>query len=187
LLLIDVSGSMKEHSEDLLRVAHAAVRSCPRVEAFTFGTRLTRVTEPLRAHDVDRALDELAEVVDDVDGGTRIGEAFERFLGHDHYLSFVRDAVVVVMSDGLERGDCGPMGRATARLSRLSRRLVWWSPLACDPAYRPVTKGMSLVLDDLDHLDGVRDLPTASDAVDRLALVGSDRCPPPARVHPREA
>lgn len=191
LLLIDVSGSMKEHSDDLLRAAHAAVRSCPRVEVFTFGTRLTRVTEQLRAQDVDRALDDLAGVVADVDGGTRIGVAFEEFLAHDHHLGLVRDAVVVVMSDGLERGDCTPMERTTQRLARLSHRLVWWSPLACDPAYRPVTRGMSLIVDDLDVLDGVRDLRSAADAVARLAHIGTDRCRPPtgppgkARTHDR--
>lgn len=167
LILIDVSGSMREHYEDLIRVAHAAVASTPRVEVFTVGTRLTRVTDALAAHEVDHALEQLAEVVDDVDGGTRLGDSLLEFLGHGHYLAHVRDAVVVVMSDGLERGDCTPLAAATERLSRLSHRLVWWSPLACDPAYQPITRGMTLVHPNLDRLDGVRDMASALTALER--------------------
>jgi uncharacterized protein len=163
LLLVDVSGSMKQYSPDYLRFAHAVVAACARTEVFTFGTRLTRVTPRLRASDVDAALDALAEVVLDADGGTRIGASLHEFL--DRFAATARGALVLVLSDGLERGDCTAMVRATRRLALLAYRLNWWSPLACDPGYRPLTRGMSAVHADLDALTGVRDLETALLAV----------------------
>ncbi|GLZ09289.1 hypothetical protein Acsp03_67550 [Actinomadura sp. NBRC 104412] len=169
LLLIDVSGSMKRHSADYLRFAHAVVRRLDRVEAFTFGTRLTRVTEALCARDVDAAVGSLSDIVLDAEGGTRIGASLQEFLGNARYVTMARDALVIVLSDGLERGDCRPMEAAVRRLSLLSHRLLWWSPLACDPAYRPVTRGMSAVLGSVDALAGVRDLRTAYEQVRTLA------------------
>jgi uncharacterized protein with von Willebrand factor type A (vWA) domain len=161
LVLIDVSGSMKQHSRDHLRFAHAVVASCARAEVFTFGTRLTRATEALRERDVDAALSRLACVVRDADGGTRIGPSLLDFLGAARHLRAARGALVLVLSDGLERGDCVPLTKAVRRLSLLAHRLHWWSPLACDPAYRPVTRGMAAVIGDVDTLAGVRDLDTA--------------------------
>jgi len=165
LLLVDVSGSMKQHSTDLLRFAHAVVAAAPRVEVFTFGTQLTRVTEQLLDPDVDRALDSIADIVLDADAGTRIGTALDELLGNARRRSLVRGALVVVLSDGLERGDCEAMIRGAHRLGLLGHRLVWWSPLACNPGYRPVTHGMHGVLSSLDALAGVRDLDSALAAV----------------------
>lgn len=165
LVLIDVSGSMKQHSPDHLRFAHAVVGACDRAEVFTFGTTLTHVTRALRVRDVDAALAGLAGVVRDADGGTRIGPSLQAFLGNARYPAMARGALVLVASDGLERGDCGPLARAARRLSLLGHRLVWSSPLACDPAYRPVTRGMAAVVGHLDGLVGVRDLATAHDQV----------------------
>jgi uncharacterized protein with von Willebrand factor type A (vWA) domain len=165
LVLVDVSGSMKQHSADHLRFAHAVVGACDRAEVFTFGTRLTRVTATLRARDVDTALSGLADVVRDAAGGTRIGPSLQEFLGNARHLRMARGALVLVLSDGLERGDCVPLTKAVRRLSLLGHRLVWWSPLACDPSYRPVTAGMAAVVGDLDVLAGVRDLETARDQV----------------------
>jgi uncharacterized protein with von Willebrand factor type A (vWA) domain len=160
LLFVDVSGSLRAHSADLLRFSHEIVRGTGRAEVFTFGTRLTRVTSELDTPDVDRALRSLSRTVLDADGGTRIGMALQQFLAEPRLIALARGAVIIVMSDGLERGDPAAMGEATRRLGRLGHRLVWWSPLACDPAYRPVTRGIALVLDDLDALSGARDLPT---------------------------
>jgi uncharacterized protein with von Willebrand factor type A (vWA) domain len=165
LVLIDVSGSMKQHSRDHLRFAHAVVASCERAEVFTFGTRLTHVTPALRARDVDTALARLAGVVRDADGGTRIGPSLLAFLCNTRQLRMARGALVLVLSDGLERGDCVPLVKAVRRLSLLAHRLVWWSPLACDPAYRPVTRGMSAVVAHVHKLAGVRDLDTALEQV----------------------
>jgi uncharacterized protein with von Willebrand factor type A (vWA) domain len=169
LLLIDVSGSMKQHTSDYLRFAHAALGCLDRVEVFTFGTRLTRVTQSLHARDVDAAVAALSDIVLDADGGTQIGAALQEFLGNARYVTMARDALVIVFSDGLERGDCRPMQAAVQRLSLLSHRLLWWSPLACDPAYRPSTRGMSAIRDRLDALAGARDLRTAYEQLPTLA------------------
>ncbi|GAA1874625.1 vWA domain-containing protein [Asanoa iriomotensis] len=174
LVLVDVSGSMKQHSPDYLRFAHAVVATCARAEVFTFGTRLTRVTPLLRAPDVDTALASLARVVLDADGGTLIGPSLRAFLANTRHTALARDALVLVLSDGLERGDCTAMVDATRRLSLLAHRLCWWSPLACDPEYRPVTRGMSAVLGHLDALTGVRDLDTALTAVRRHFVERTD-------------
>ena len=173
LLLIDVSGSQRAHSADLLRFAHEVVRGAERAEVFTFGTRLTRVTRELDTPDVDRALDELSAIVLDADGGTRIGAALQQFLDDSRLVALARGAIILVMSDGLERGDPAAMADATRRLGRLGHRLVWWSPLACDPAYRPVTRGMHAVLGDLDALAGARDLPTLMRALRGLPAVAA--------------
>ncbi|UYM06580.1 vWA domain-containing protein [Solicola gregarius] len=168
LLLIDVSGSMKQYSTAYLRLAHALIAGCERAEAFTFGTRLTRVTPALRTRDVDAALGSLTDLVRDVDGGTRIGAVIDEFLDNPRYVATARDAVVIVLSDGLERGECQQMHRTVRRLSLLSHRLVWWSPLAVDPAYRPRTRGMAGILADLDALAGVDDLTSARTQLERL-------------------
>jgi uncharacterized protein with von Willebrand factor type A (vWA) domain len=174
LLLVDVSGSVRQHTPELLRLAHTAVRGAPaRTEVFTFGTRLTRITSALSAPHADRALAAVAGRVLDADGGTAIGAALQEFLHNPRFVSLARGAVVIVLSDGLERGDCTPMVRATARLARLGHRLVWWSPLACSPAYRPATRGMAAQLHSLDHLGGVRDLRTGLAEVRGLPAVMS--------------
>jgi uncharacterized protein len=181
LLLVDVSGSLRHSSADALRFAHALVRVAPRCEVYTFGTRLTRVTRQLGRRDVGVALDSLAGVVLDVNGGTRIGSALEEFLADARRAAAARDALVVIISDGLERGDPGPMAAALERLARLSHRVVWWSPLACDPRYRPLTRAMAVVLGSLDDLVGVRDLVSAIEAVHRLRTFEAGRRPPVTR------
>ena len=152
LLLLDVSGSLKSHSPDFLRFAHALVHGGERVEVFTFGTRLTRITPALRHPDVDAAVASLSEVIADFDGGTRIGEAFATFLGNSRYLSLARGALIMVLSDGLELGHPAQMVETTERLARLSHRLVWLTPLAGDRDYRPATRGMLGILGSLDLL-----------------------------------
>ena len=105
LLLIDVSGSMKSRTEENLRLAHALAQASPRVEVFTFGTRLTRVTRPMRMKRREQALAGAAEIVSDFDGGTRIGDALQAFLAVPRFASYARGAAVMIVSDGLERGD----------------------------------------------------------------------------------
>ncbi|BCH21441.1 vWA domain-containing protein [Mesorhizobium sp. L-8-3] len=164
LLLIDVSGSMKAQSEGYLRFAHLATRRSRRVETFCFGTRLSRVSATLRHRDGEQALGRLADIVFDFDGGTLIGRSLEDFLSVSRYAALVRGAVTIVFSDGLERGDPSAMVRAVDRLARLSHRLVWATPLAADPCYRPATRGMAAILPVLDGLfDG-----SSLTALDRL-------------------
>jgi uncharacterized protein len=174
LFLIDVSGSMKAQSELYLRFAHLVSHRLPRVETFCFGTRLSRVTKTLKHRDPATALDRLADIVFDFDGGTLIGASLEEFLSVSRHAALVRGAVTIVFSDGLERGDPLPMIHAVERLARLSHRLVWATPLAADPRYRPATRGMAGILPFLDALADGSSLPALErmiaqfDAVERM-------------------
>ena len=163
LVLIDVSGSLRPQVPDFLRFAWAA-----QGETFTFGTRLTRITKELRTRDVHVALGNVSEAVLDADGGTRIGPALQEFLDTPRYADRARGALTLVLSDGLERGDPALMAHAVHRLAKLSFALHWWTPLATDPGYRPITRGMAAIADDLDDLAGARDIPTLLQQVKRL-------------------
>ncbi|MDP3898767.1 MAG: VWA domain-containing protein, partial [Mesorhizobium sp.] len=168
LLLVDVSGSMKAHSETTLRFAQLVTRGRPKVETFCFGTRLTRITTALKHRDPGTALAGLADLVFDFDGGTMIGAALEEFLSVSRHAALVRGAVTLVFSDGLERGDPAAMVHAVERLARLSHRLVWATPLAADPRYRPATRAISAILPFLDALVDGSSLPALERLVGRL-------------------
>jgi hypothetical protein len=152
LLLIDVSGSMKLHTADYLKVAHAAVQGADSAEIFTFGTRLTRITSALRIRDREQALARAAALVDDWDGGTRMGPTLLTFLSVPRFSAFVRGACVVILSDGLERGDHADLETAMRRFSARAFRLSLASPLAGDPRFRPATSALSAILPVLDDL-----------------------------------
>ena len=152
LLLIDISGSMKAHTDDALRFAHALTQGLPDVETFSFGTRLTRLTRSLRRKDAARALAEIAPAVLDWDGGTRIGDNLARFLAIPRFSRASRGALVVVLSDGLERGDPQAMIAAARRLAARSWRLAWLTPLAGDPEFSPDTEALRAILPTIDHL-----------------------------------
>ena len=152
LLLIDVSGSMKEHTETALRFAHALHHAAERMEGFTLGTRLTRITGALRLRNPEAALAKASALVPDFDGGTRIGDALAAFLSVPRFAGFARGAAVVVLSDGLERGGPDAMTAAVARLSRLAWRVSWLTPLAADPEFRPETTALAAVAPYLDDL-----------------------------------
>jgi uncharacterized protein with von Willebrand factor type A (vWA) domain len=150
VLLLDVSGSMDAYSRALAMFAHAALRSSRRVEAFCFGTRLTRVTRSLAAADADVALARAAAEVVDWDGGTRIGESLKVFLDEHGHGGLARGAVVLVCSDGLEVGDPELLAEQMARLGRLAYRVVWLNPLQEDPKYEPLARGMKSALPHID-------------------------------------
>ncbi len=152
LLLVDVSGSMKASTEGALRLAHALVHGGDRVEVCTLGTRLTRVTRALRQRDVDRALAQAAGLVADWDGGTRLGEALAVFLSVPRFAAFARGALTVVVSDGLEQGGPEALVAAMVRLRRLTWRILWLTPLAADPTFRPETAALRAVLPMIDQL-----------------------------------
>lgn len=145
LLLIDISGSMKSETDRSLRFAHALMAAAERCEVFTLGTRLTRVTRPLRLKNRTAALDAASAAVADWDGGTRLGDALQAFLAVPRYAGFARSACVIVLSDGLERGDPAALVSAVERLDRLAWQILWLSPLATDPGYTPQTEAMSAV------------------------------------------
>jgi hypothetical protein len=169
LTLIDVSGSMKGGTDAALRIAHAVVRTAERAEAFTIGTRLTRVTRALRRRDRDQALALASGLVADWDGGTRLGEALSVFLSVPRFASFARGALVIVVSDGLERGGPEALVAVMTKLRALAWRIVWLNPLATGPAWRPETGAMRAILPLLDHLDAGGDLAAMANA-----LVGPD-------------
>ncbi|MBL8583422.1 MAG: VWA domain-containing protein [Rhizobiaceae bacterium] len=152
VLLIDISGSMKLHTQEHLKLAHAVVRHADRAEVFTLGTRLTRITAPLRIADQDRALARVAETVEDWDGGTRIGPTLLALLSVPRFAAFARGAAVVLLSDGLERGGHAEMEQAFRRLKARAFRLSLLTPLAADPRFKPRTAALRAVLPHLDDL-----------------------------------
>jgi uncharacterized protein with von Willebrand factor type A (vWA) domain len=163
VLVLDVSGSMAGFSRALLLFASVTRRRAGRVEVFCFGTRLTRVTDELADRDVDRALAAAADHVVDWDGGTRIGESIATLLREHGPRGRLRGAVVVVCSDGLERGDPADLDRAMARLHRHAHAVVWVNPLRADPRFEPVQRGMRAALPHVDRLVSGHDLASLED------------------------
>jgi hypothetical protein len=151
VLVCDVSGSMTPYARMLLQYLHASVAARRRVEAFAFGTRLTRITHELGGRDHDRALERAAEAVTDFSGGTRIGTALAT-LNRDHGRRVGRGAVVVILSDGWDRGDPEELQAEMARLRRSAHRLVWLNPLAAHPEFAPLTRGMRAAIPHTDEL-----------------------------------
>ena len=146
VLLIDISGSMSASTPATLSLAHALVQAAERAEAFTLGTRLTRITASLRVSNRMQALVRASSLVSDIDGGTRIGDALNAFLAVPRFAGLARGALVVVLSDGLERGEPETMVSSVARLARLAWRVDWLSPLATGPGFVPQTEALSLAL-----------------------------------------
>jgi hypothetical protein len=152
VLLLDVSGSMAPYADALLCFGHAAVRRRPTTtEVFTIGTRLTRVSRALRLRDPDAAITAAGEVIPDWHGGTRLAESLTAFLDRWGQRGTARGAIVVLCSDGWERGDPRPLGAAVERLSRLAYRLVWVNPHSAREGYAPLTGGMAAALPYLDE------------------------------------
>ncbi|MDP9319269.1 MAG: VWA domain-containing protein [Actinomycetota bacterium] len=151
VLLIDVSGSMAPYADSLLRFAHVvAAANRNRTEVFTIGTRLTRVTRAMRLRDGDAALTAAGLTVPDWSGGTRLGESLRAFLDRWGQRGLARGAVVVVMSDGWERGDAEQLGEQMRRLQRLAHRVVWSNPHQGKPGYAPVQSGIVAALPFID-------------------------------------
>jgi uncharacterized protein with von Willebrand factor type A (vWA) domain len=151
VLVCDVSGSMTPYARMLLQYVQASVAARRRVEAFAFGTRLTRITNELEGRDHDRALARAAAAVADFSGGTRIGAALAE-LNRIHGRRIGRGAVIVVLSDGWDRGDPELLGVEMARLRRSAHRLVWLNPLAAHPDFEPLTRGMRAAVPHTDEL-----------------------------------
>jgi uncharacterized protein with von Willebrand factor type A (vWA) domain len=151
VLVCDVSGSMAPYARMLMQYMHAAVVARRRVEAFAFGTRLTRITQELAGRDHDRALDRAAAAVTDFSGGTRIGDAIAE-LNRVHGRRLGRGSVVVVLSDGWDRGEPEQLDVEMARLRRAAYRLVWLNPLAAHPDYQPLARGMRAAVPHTDRL-----------------------------------
>jgi uncharacterized protein with von Willebrand factor type A (vWA) domain len=166
VLVCDVSGSMTPYARMLLQYLHASVAARRRVEAFAFGTRLTRITHELGGRDHDRALERAAEAVMDFSGGTRIGAALAT-LNREHGRRVGRGAVVVILSDGWDRGDPEQLAVEMARLRRSAHRLVWLNPLAAHPEFAPLTRGMRAAIPHTDELLAGNSLAS----LDQLAVI----------------
>lgn len=151
VLLCDVSGSMEPYSRALLRFLQAAVSGPGRIEAFTLGTRLTRVTRELSSRDPESALRRVARAVPDWDGGTRLGDGLREFNDRWGVRGLARGAVVVVLSDGWDRGDPNAVAEQMARLRRVAHEIVWVNPLKVTPGYAPLARGMAAALPYVDH------------------------------------
>jgi uncharacterized protein len=159
VLILDISGSMADYSRSLLQFAHSAKRSASRVEVFCFGTRLTRVTGAMDCRRPDEALERAARAAFDWDGGTRIGDSLDAFVRGWARRGLCRGGIVVICSDGLDRGDPAVLAAAMERLSLLCHRLVWLNPhKGDDRSFRPSTLGMMVAAPHIDLLLSGHDL-----------------------------
>ena len=173
VLLVDVSGSMSGYADALLRLSHRLTQSARAhggvVETFTIGTRLTHVTRALRSRDPDRALVGAGEVVPDWSGGTRLGETLQAFLDRWGQRGMARGAVVVVFSDGWERGDAMLLGLQMARMRRIAHRVIWVNPHRGKVGYEPLQGGVVAALPYCDDFLAGHSLATFAEVTEAIA------------------
>jgi uncharacterized protein with von Willebrand factor type A (vWA) domain len=151
VVLLDISGSMEPYARALLRFMHAAVVGRQRVEAFTFGTRLTRITKELASRDPDKALAQTSAQVSDWSGGTRLGECLQSFNDNWGVGGMARGSIFVILSDGWDRGDPKVLADQMSRLSRVAYRVIWVNPLKVSPGYAPLARGMAAAMPYIDE------------------------------------
>ena len=177
VVLLDVSGSMEPYARALLRFMHAAVIGRQRVEAFAFGTRLTRITKELSSHDPDKAMTLASAQVPDWSGGTRLGESMRRFSDTWGVRGMARGAIVVVLSDGWDRGDPNILAEQMQRLKRVAFHVIWVNPLKVTPGYAPLARGMAAALPFVDHFvegHSLASLEHLTDVISGNQLVGRE-------------
>lgn len=180
--LVDISGSMQPYARAFLRLAHASVSARPSgaVEVFALGTRLTRITRQLSWRDPDAALADAGRAVDDWYGGTRLGDGLREFNSRWGSRGMARGAVVVILSDGWDRGDPAELADQMGRLRRVARRIVWVNPLKASPGYSPVARGMAAALpfvDDFVEGHSIASLEALAAAVDHSSRGGGPTSP----------
>jgi len=177
VILCDISGSMERYSRMLLHFIHALTHRMmdTTVEAFVFGTRLTRITRHLRYRDVDESLDELGDVVRDWSGGTRIGDALKTFNYYWARRVLGRGAVVLIISDGWDRGDLRLLGKEMDRLQRSAYRLIWLNPLLGSEDYKPEQRGMSIAMPCVDDFLPVHNLASLEQLAEVLSSMAAIR------------
>jgi uncharacterized protein with von Willebrand factor type A (vWA) domain len=183
VVLADISGSMELYSRILLQFLHGLTRLYRDTETFVFGTRLTRITGPLRLRSVDLALDHASAAIVDFAGGTRIGECLATFRRLHAARVLRRGAVVLVISDGWETGDARVLGSEMARLKSRCHRLIWLNPLAGRSTYRPLAAGMATCLEHIDDFLPIHNLHSLLDLSRHVARLSSRKAPRSA--HPR--
>jgi uncharacterized protein with von Willebrand factor type A (vWA) domain len=180
ILLLDVSGSMAPYARMLLQYAQAAATARPRVQVFAFGTRLTPLTRELQGRDPDAALARAADAVVDWSGGTRIGESLGT-LQRTYGRRLGRGAVLVILSDGWDRGEPELLAAELARLRRSAHRVIWLNPLKAAPDYEPLARGMAAALPHTDHFLAGHSLRSLAE----LAELLTDGLDGPRTEHPR--
>ena len=178
VVVCDISGSMERYSRILLQFIHAMTGGLHDVESFVFGTRLTRITRMLLRRDIDEAVGEVSKQVLDWSGGTRIGDAVRDFNYHWGRRVLGRGAVVLLISDGWDRGEPELLGREMDRLQRSCHRLIWLNPLLGSPGYQPLTRGIQAALPFVDDFLPVHNLISLEQLGERLSAIGERR---PAR------
>ena len=173
VLILDVSGSMADYSRNLLQFAYSARRANAKVDVFCFGTRLTRITKSLDRRDADDAMRLAGESVMDWDGGTRIGEAIRSFTRQARRARLGRGAIVVICSDGLDRGEPAVLAEAMQGLSRVAHRVIWVNPHKGDALeFVPTSLGMIVADPYIDEVHSGHNLDTLQRLATRLAKVG---------------
>ena len=175
VIICDISGSMSLYSRLLLHFIHTISNGLMNVEAFVFGTRLTRITRQLKKRDVDDAVRDVSRSVQDWSGGTRIGDALHYF---NHYWArrvLGRGAVVLVISDGWDRGEAGVLEVEMDRLQHSCHRLIWLNPLLGSPDYRPLTIGMKTALPYIDNFLPAHNLDSLINLGNLLATIDDSR------------
>ncbi len=184
VLLADISGSMDKYSRLLLHFFYGAVHGLKGVECFVFGTRLTRISQHLRVRNIDVAVEQAAREILDWSGGTRIGRSLAAFNRQWGRRLLRRGAVVIVISDGWERGDVGELRREMRYLSHRCHRLVWLNPHLGHPEYQPLVEGMAAALpyiDDFLPVHNLRSLEDLAAALDSLPERRGRRAAPAGR------
>ncbi len=174
VLICDVSGSMERYSRLLMIFAHAIARR-EDLEAFVFSTRLTRITRLLRTRDLDRALESVSRGVHDFSGGTRIGDALGDFNRHWARRVLGHGAVVIIVSDGWDRGDPEHLTAELKHLRRSAHRLIWLNPLLGSEGYQPLTRGMAAALPHCDDFLAAHNVQALEDLGRLLASLDSRR------------
>lgn len=175
VILCDISGSMARYSRMLILFMHAITNDRDRVHSFLFGTRLTNVTRALRSKDVDVALDKVGELVTDWEGGTRIGHSLERFNRLWSRRVLGQGALVVLISDGLDRDAGDGLDAEMERLHKSSRRLIWLNPLLRYDGYEPISKGAQAMIRHVDDFRTIHNLQSLKQLTDILSRAGSRR------------
>jgi uncharacterized protein with von Willebrand factor type A (vWA) domain len=175
IVICDISGSMDRYSRLLLQFIHTIENDMAKVEAFVFGTRLTRITRVLKKRPIDEAITRVSREVQDWAGGTRIGESIQTF-NQEYARRVLRNgAVVLIISDGWDRGDPQLLGTEMMRLQRSSYRLIWLNPLLGSPRYQPLTRGMQAALPYIDDFLPVHNLESLELLADHLSSLGDYR------------
>lgn len=172
VLLADMSGSMETYARLILQFFYSVSHSFRDIECFVFGTRLTRITPHLKIKNVDLAIDKAAREVFDWTGGTRIGECLQAFNQRWSRRVLGRGAVVMIVSDGWERGDVAVLKREMRALQLRCHRLIWLNPLLGDEAYEPLVEGMAAAIPFIDDFLPVHNLQSLETLSEHLASIG---------------